>query len=107
MSRNVSHDSVSSATTNSVSFVVAILGWLSIGLIVWIVLSYIVMFGRVSMDHPVRKLYEFLNRLVEPMLAPIRRMVPPVRMGGSALDLSPLILIVGIQLLANVLRGFA
>jgi YggT family protein len=93
--------------TTSVSFVVAILGWISIGLIVWIVLSYIVMFGRVSFDHPVRKLYEFLNRMVEPMLAPIRRVVPPVRMGGSSLDLSPLILIIGIQLLANVLRGFA
>jgi YggT family protein len=93
--------------TSSVSFVVAILGWISIGLIVWIVLSYIVMFGRVSFDHPVRKLYEFLNRMVEPMLSPIRRVVPPVRMGGSSLDLSPLILIIGIQLLANVLRGFA
>lgn len=91
----------------SVAFLAAILGWISIALIVWIVLSYIVMFGRVSFDHPVRKLYEFLNRLVEPMLAPIRRVIPPVRMGGSALDLSPLILIIGIQILANVLRSLA
>ena len=106
MSRSVCRGLVSSATTNSVSFVVAILGWVSIGLIVWIVLSYIVMFGRVSIDHPVRKLYEFLNRLVEPMLAPIRRLVPPVRIGGASLDLSPLILIVGIQFLRSVLRGF-
>jgi YggT family protein len=45
--------------------------------------------------------------MVEPMLRPIRRVVPPVRMGGSSLDLSPLILIVGIQLLASVLSGFA
>ena len=89
------------------AFLAAILGWVSIGLIVWIVLSYIVMFGRVSFDHPVRKLYEFLNRLVEPMLAPIRRVVPPVRMGGSSLDLSPLILIIGIQILANILRSLA
>ncbi len=89
------------------SFVVSILQLISLGLIVWIVLSYIVVFGRVSFDHPIRKAYEFLNRLVEPMLAPIRRVVPPVRMGGSSLDLSPLILIVGIQILANVLSGFA
>ena len=88
------------------SFVVAILGWISIGLIVWIVLSYIVMFGRVSSDHPVRRFYEVLNRMVEPMLAPIRRVVPPVRMGGTSLDLSPLILIIGIQILASVLSGF-
>ena len=89
------------------SLVVRLLGFVSLGLIVWIVLSYIVVFGRVSFDHPIRKLYEFLNRLVEPMLRPIRRVVPPVRMGGSSLDLSPLILIVGIQLLASVLGGFA
>jgi YggT family protein len=87
-----------------VAFVARILELVSLGLIVWIVLSYIVMFGRVSFDHPIRKFYEFLNRLVEPMLAPIRRVVPPVRMGGSALDLSPLILIIGIQLLASFLR---
>ncbi len=89
------------------SFVVSILQLISLGLIVWIVLSYIVVFGRVSFDHPIRKAYEFLNRLVEPMLAPIRRVVPPVRMGGSSLDLSPLILIIGIQLLTRILRGIA
>lgn len=105
MSRNAYHALVCSETITSVAFLAGILGWISIGLIVWIVLSYIVMFGRVSFDHPVRKLYEFLNRLVEPMLAPIRRVVPPVRMGGSSLDLSPLILIIGIQILANILRG--
>lgn len=89
------------------ALVVRLLGLVSLGLIVWIVLSYIVVFGRVSFDHPIRKLYEFLNRMVEPMLRPIRRVVPPVRLGGSSLDLSPLILIVGIQLLANVLSGLA
>jgi YggT family protein len=90
-----------------VSLVVRLLGFVSLALIVWIVLSYIVVFGRMSFDHPIRKFYEFLNRLVEPMLRPIRRVVPPVRMGGSSLDLSPLILIIGIQLLASVLAGLA
>jgi YggT family protein len=87
-----------------VAFVARILELISLGLIVWIVMSYIVMFGRVSFDHPIRKFYELLNRMVEPMLAPIRRVVPPMRIGGSSLDLSPLILIIGIRLLANILR---
>jgi YggT family protein len=44
--------------------------------------------------HPVR---EALDRLVNPMLAPIRRLVPMVGM----MDFSPLILIVLIQLIAG------
>ena len=46
--------------------------------------------------HPVRR---FLDRIVEPMLAPIRRIVPLVGM----LDFSPLVLIVLIQLIGNLL----
>lgn len=68
-------------------------------ILAWIVLSYVVAFGRLGWDHPVRRIYEFLSRLVEPVLRPIRRVVPPVRLGGAALDLSPLILIVGISVL--------
>lgn len=71
-------------------------------ILAWIVLSYVVAFGRLGWDHPVRRLYEFLSKLVEPVLRPIRRVVPPVRLGGAALDLSPLILIVGISLLNGI-----
>jgi len=46
--------------------------------------------------HPLRR---FLDRIVEPMLSPIRRVIPLVGM----LDFSPLILIVLIQLVGNIL----
>jgi len=86
---------------------VAIVCWLLsaviIGILAWIVLSYVVAFGRLGWDHPVRRLYEFLSKLVEPVLRPIRRVIPPLRLGGAALDLSPLILIVGISLLNGFL----
>ncbi len=85
------------------SLVRSVIQLISLGLLVWIVLSYIVNFGRLPFDHPVRKAYEFLSRIVEPMLRPIRAVVPPVRMGGSALDLSPLILIIGLQVIASLL----
>ncbi len=77
---------------------------LSLALLAWIVLSYIVVFGRVPWDHPIRKAYDFLSRMIEPILRPIRAVVPPLRMGGGALDLSPLILIFGLQILSNLLR---
>jgi YggT family protein len=67
------------------------------GIIVWIVLSYVVSFGRLSFDHPVRRFYDWLSRFIEPVLRPFRNLLPPVRIGGAALDLSPLILIIGLQ----------
>ena len=76
---------------------------LSLALLVWIVLSYIVVFGRVAFDHPLRKAYDFLSRLIDPLLRPIRAVVPPVRVGGAALDLSPIILIFGLYLILAIL----
>jgi YggT family protein len=46
--------------------------------------------------------YSFVYAATEPPLAAIRSVVPPVRMGMSALDLSPLLLLLGLQLLAAV-----
>jgi YggT family protein len=73
-------------------------------IIAWIILSYVVNFGRVPGDHPVSQLYRFLARTIDPVLAPIRRAIPPLRLGGMNLDLSPLILLFGIQILIALLR---
>jgi len=89
-----------------VEFIYWIARVLTLGLIVWIVLSYIVIFGRLAFDHPIRKAYEFLNGLVEPMLRPIRAVIPPVRMGGASLDLSPIVLILAIQFIPVILDAF-
>lgn len=85
------------------SFLRSLIQLLSIVMLAWIVLSYIVVFGKVPYDHPIRKIYDGLSRIIEPLLKPIRAVIPPVRMGGSALDLSPLILLVGLQIIAGLL----
>lgn len=41
--------------------------------------------------------------LTEPVLAPLRGLFPPVRMGGMALDLSPLAVFIGIAILRRIL----
>jgi YggT family protein len=46
--------------------------------------------------HPVRL---FIDRIVEPMLRPIRRIIPPIGM----MDISPLILIVLIQIVGRLI----
>ncbi len=80
--------------------VIDILFW---GIIIWIVLSYVVSFGRLSYDHPVRRFYDFLSRFIDPVLRPLRNAIPPVRIGGAALDLSPLVLIIGLQIARAVI----
>ncbi len=40
-----------------------------------------------------------LYNLTEPVLGPIRRAIPPVRFGSMGLDLSPIIVFIGGQLL--------
>jgi YggT family protein len=72
-------------------FINAISQLLVLLVIVSVILSYF-------MDpyHPVRRA---IDGVVEPMLAPIRRIVPLVGM----IDFSPLVLIILIQLLSNIL----
>lgn len=43
--------------------------------------------------------YSFLYAVTEPVLGPIRRLIPPMGMGGMGLDLSPIIVFMGIILL--------
>ena len=64
---------------------------LTIVVIIDIFLSYFM-----SPYQPVR---QYLDRVVAPMLNPIRRVVPPIGM----IDFSPLVLIILIQVIANVL----
>jgi YggT family protein len=45
----------------------------------------------------------FLDSITEPVLGPLRRAIPPLGIGGMALDLSPLILIIGLQVLLGVI----
>jgi YggT family protein len=45
----------------------------------------------------------FLYSITEPVLGPLRRALPPVGIGGMGLDLSPLIVIIGLQILLGVI----
>jgi YggT family protein len=55
----------------------------------------------VSTDHPVATVRRTLRMITEPVLAPVRRLIPPVRAGGVALDLTPLIVILLLSILAG------
>ena len=51
---------------------------------------------------PMASVSSFLYTVTEPVLGPVRRMIPSMGVGGMGLDLSPLIVLLGIQLLLSV-----
>jgi len=80
---------------NSLIYIIdALSNVLVVLVVVSVILSYF-------MDpyHPIRS---GVDRIVDPMLAPIRRVIPPLGM----FDFSPLILIILIQLISNLIIRF-
>ena len=47
----------------------------------------------------------FLYLVTDPVLVPLRRLLPPVRLGAMAVDLSPVVAFFGISLLMGLLCG--
>jgi YggT family protein len=70
---------------------------LTVQIVTLLVIAHVLMSYFLSPYHPAR---QFVDRLVEPMLAPIRRMVPPAGM----FDFSPIVLILLVELLGIILR---
>ena len=56
---------------------------------------------RVTPGTPMASIYSVIYNLTEPVLGPLRRAIPPMRMGAGAIDLSPLIIIVGVPLICR------
>jgi YggT family protein len=69
----------------------------------YVLLLYIILSWVPRPPDALRPLVVGVNRLVEPLALPLRRVVPPLRIGMIALDLSVLILLIG----TNILRGVA
>jgi YggT family protein len=68
----------------------------------YVILSWLITFGVINTQNQfVSTIWRFLQQIIEPLLAPIRRIVPP--MGG--LDLAFLVLIFGIIFLRFFLAG--
>jgi YggT family protein len=68
-------------------------------LFAYCILSLVIAYARISYDSPVIKVQRVLTTIVEPVLRPIRRIIPVARVGGVGLDLSALILFLVIQVI--------
>jgi YggT family protein len=74
------------------------IGWL-LNLYSWVIIAA-ALITWVSPD-PRNAIVQFLHRVTEPVLAPVRRLLPPWKTGG--LDLSPLIVLIAIQFVERVI----
>ncbi len=87
-----------------IGFIVYLLQLFVYVIIVQAILSWLVAFNVVNLHNRfVRGLLTGLERVLNPLLRPIRKLLPD--MGG--IDLSPLILILGIMLAQRLLSGLA
>ncbi|MGA8987713.1 YggT family protein [Aeromicrobium sp.] len=50
-------------------------------------------------------LCEVLYSLTDPPLRAVRRVIPPLRLGGVMLDLSPMVLLIGIYILRAIVQS--
>jgi YggT family protein len=53
---------------------------------------------------PVAALCEAIYTVTDPPLRAVRGIIPPIRLGGAALDLSPMILLIGIYVLQIIVE---
>jgi len=77
--------------------------WILYGYNLVILARIIFEYIPVSYDHPVARVRSVLRTVTEPLLAPLRALIPAIRLGGVGLDLSPLILMVVVSLIAAAL----
>jgi YggT family protein len=70
-------------------------------LLAYSILSWLTYSGRLNVDSPVFKVQRVLASICEPVLRPVRRLIPPVQVGGVGLDLSVLVVFLVISVLVN------
>lgn len=77
----------------------SLIGIYSLLVLLWVILSWV----RVPSDHPLGRVTVFLDRIIYPVIMPIRRVIPPLRIGGGGLDLSPIVLLLGLSFLRGLI----
>ncbi len=82
------------------SIISALLDVYRFAVLAWVVLSWV----QVSSVHPLARVTTFLDRIIYPVILPIRRILPPLRIGGALLDLSPIVLLILISVLQGIIR---
>lgn len=69
-------------------------------IIAHVIMSWLINFQVLNLRQPlVAQIWDMLNRILEPLYQPIRRILPPM----AGLDLAPLVLLIGVYALRIIL----
>lgn len=79
----------------SLPLVCDILRIYQLALFAWVILSWI----RVPSDHPIGRIHRALDTIIMPVVLPLRRVIPPLPLGGISLDLSVILIFILISVL--------
>jgi len=83
-----------------------LLSLFKIALFLRIIIDYIRMFARSWRPNALLLgLFEIIYTVTEPPMAFVRRFVPPLRLGGVAVDLSFIVLLITINLLQALVKA--
>ena len=75
---------------------------LALELYTYVLIMYVVFSWVPRPPDALRPFVIGVARLVEPLAAPLRRSIPPLRLGMVALDLSIIVLFIGIRILRSI-----
>jgi len=89
------------AILQTLNFILGIVWWI---FLIMIIMSWLISFNVINTrNQVVASIWRVVNQLTEPILRPIRRVIPPV--GG--LDLSPLVVFIIIIFLQSLIGNYA
>jgi len=88
------------------------------GLLVFIRIYYFIVFARIILSwvmmgaggtggsEMVNSIYRIVYGLTEPLLAPLRSVLPPIKMGMGYLDLSPIVLLILLRIVQQIIINY-
>ncbi len=82
-----------------IAIIVVLLNLYLLVLLGYVILSFVTAYARLEYDSPVYKVQKVFSALCDPVLNPIRRVIPPARIGNVGLDVSVLVLFLVIDLI--------
>lgn len=72
----------------------------------WIIFIYVLMSWLPHENGFMAKLYGWLGIVCDPFLDLFKKIIPPLRTGGAAMDFSPIVAFFALQIIEYLLRRF-
>lgn len=83
--------------------VTTVLCWASLGAMLVLVAAVVTSWFSVQPGTAMESVARVLHTVTDPVLAPLRAVLPQPQVGGGALDLSPLVVLLALQVLRLLL----